>query len=192
MLATRIRSFSASIVNITYKELIGDKSLISKIDEAYGAGGLGVLTISDIPGYEAKRERLLPLASKLAALDPEVLKSLEVPINHYGTGWSHGKEKFLGVPDYSKGSYYANPECDTPSKEVEGLYHPNVWPREHLAEFEGAFKSLGREVTKIGYLLSVGIDRYIKYHCEDYPEGLLTNVLKNGKNHLGRLLHYFP
>ena len=122
-------------------------------------------------------KRLLPLASKLAALDPEVLKSLEVPKVHYGIGWSLGKEQFNGIPDFSKGSYYANPEYDTPSKESEGVYHPNVWPREHLAELEGAFKTCGREVCKVGYLLCKRIDRFIEYNCRDYPEGLFTHLL---------------
>jgi isopenicillin N synthase-like dioxygenase len=190
MLKTVLRRFSG-VVNISYPELLAEEPLISKIEEAYGPGGFGVLTISDIPGFLEKREKLLPMASKLAKLSPKDLEKLEVPEVGWSIGWSHGRESYMDVPDFSKGSFYANPEYDEPVKNEEG-YHENVWPTQAFPELEPAFKSLGREICRVGYLLAKRIDRYIEYHNRDYVEGLYLHSLKNSRQHVGRLLHYFP
>ena len=70
-----------------------DKLLFSKFEEAYNDDGLGIILVNDIPGFPEKRQRLLPLAQKLANLPKSVLDSLETPEYFYGVGWSHGKEK---------------------------------------------------------------------------------------------------
>jgi len=41
------------------------------------------------------------------------LLALEDAPSYYSVGWSCGKEKFLGKPDFSKGSFYANPLMDS-------------------------------------------------------------------------------
>jgi hypothetical protein len=105
--------------------------LTEKIEEAYGPDGFGLLTISDIPSFSTKREECLILASKLAKLNPKSLAKIEVPETNYGIGWSHGKEIYFGKPDYSKGSFYANPEFDNAVRHENG-YHRNVWPSEDL------------------------------------------------------------
>lgn len=107
-----LRSFSSSIqaVRVDFKLIQdNDKSLFDKFEEAYNDDGLGLMVIDNIPGYPEKRNRLLPLAQKLAQLPKDVLKSLETPEYFYGVGWSHGKESYNGQPDLLKGSYYANP-----------------------------------------------------------------------------------
>jgi len=61
-------------------------------------------------------------------------------------GWSHGREKLGANPDYSKGSFYANPLFDDPPVDEEikksnpYAYPPNIWPKESLPELEPAFK----------------------------------------------------
>ena len=65
-----------------------------------------------VPALPDQRATLLPLASKLATLPPAVLSSLEVPDAKWSVGWSHGKERFEGVVDTAKGSFYANPAYD--------------------------------------------------------------------------------
>jgi len=74
--------------------------------------GIGLIAVRGVPGYQEKRQALLPLARQLAMLPGDALAKLESPDNFYSVGWSHGKEKFMGKPDYSKGSFYANPLCD--------------------------------------------------------------------------------
>ena len=39
---------------------------LNRPQQAYGPDGLGILTVSGVPGYEALRQRLLPLAEAFA------------------------------------------------------------------------------------------------------------------------------
>ncbi|GKB35365.1 hypothetical protein Tco_0880307, partial [Tanacetum coccineum] len=70
-----------------------DADLSVKIEQGFGPDGLGILSISDVPGYASLRQNLLNLAPRLASLLEEVLKELEDPRSRYNFGWSHGKEK---------------------------------------------------------------------------------------------------
>ena len=81
---------------------------ILAISEAYGVRGAGILTISSVPGILEKRERLLRLSHKFANLPDQIQEKYETPLTHYSFGWSHGQEYFGGMPDISKGSYYAD------------------------------------------------------------------------------------
>jgi len=63
-----------------------------------------------------------------------------------------------GVPDISKGSYYANPQLDDPTNGDAALIekycsfvHPNIWPTEDLPEFEASFKTLGQLIVSYLY-----------------------------------------
>lgn len=54
---------------------------------------------------------------------------------YYSFGWSHGKENLQGKPDFSKGSYYNNPETNDPTdgdaeliERYPSFFHPNIWP----------------------------------------------------------------
>jgi hypothetical protein len=132
-------------VNLDYADLLSSKDLSSAINEAFGPSGLGLLTVSSVPDYAVKRSRLLPLARSLAQLPAEAKSALEAPEHNYSVGWSHGKEHFMGAPDFSKGSFYANPEVDKPF--VEREWPDNLWPRQHLPELEPAFKALGKHTS---------------------------------------------
>ena len=79
---------------------------------------------------------------------------------------SRGKETLgkLKEPDFSKGSFYANPLHDLPFddeaiiEKYPSFACPNIWPTEHLPELEGAFKDLGQ--------LVVGVGEALAYHCD--------------------------
>ena len=64
-----------------------------------------------IPGVAEKRAALLPLGTQFAALPREARAKYEHASSFYAFGWSHGKEKLEGRPDYAKGSFYANPQA---------------------------------------------------------------------------------
>ncbi|KAI3526174.1 hypothetical protein L1887_05417 [Cichorium endivia] len=67
-----------------------------KIGEGFGPDGLGILSISNVPGYTSLRQNLLNIAPKLAKLPEKVKKELEDPQS------SHGKEKLeSGKPSKS-------------------------------------------------------------------------------------------
>lgn len=64
-----------------------------KIEEGFGPKGLGILSVTDVPGFPSLRQDLLRLSSRLAKLPEDVKKELEDPHSRYNFGWSHGKEK---------------------------------------------------------------------------------------------------
>lgn len=47
-------------------------------------------------------------------------------------------------------------------------------------------------MTDTGALLALHIDEFIRSKVNTYPEKYLHNIIKNGKSHIGRMLHYFP
>lgn len=178
-------------VCIDYQSLANSKNLDSEIEEGFGPQGLGIITVKNTPDYQAKRLALLTLARQLARLPSSELEKLELPQAGYSVGWSHGKEIFEGKPDFFKGSFYANPETDTP-KANSGMYHPNVWPKDSLPQLEHAFKDLGSLIIHVGGLVSQHIDKYIKQRVPSFKENTIEKIISDSKSHVGRLLHYFP
>jgi len=192
------------VVDFSFEELVSAQTttpsplLESKIAEAYGFDGLGILTVKNVPGLEDLRMRLLPLAHQFANLPDEVKAKTEVEHSFYQVGWSHGNEKLQGnKPDYAKGSYYCNPLLDTPSTDQElikkypSFLEPNVWPSDDLPDFEGAFKDLGQLVVSVGRLIAKLCDRFVESQCEGYEKGKLFKLLNESKCCKGRLLHYY-
>ena len=88
--------------------------------------GLGILAVKNVPGFVERREALIPLARQVAMLPDEEKAKIEDPESSYSVGWSHGKEKFIGKPDYSKGSFYGNPLHDRVTDDEE-LIRQRVW-----------------------------------------------------------------
>lgn len=83
---------------------------------AFGPTGPGIIIVKNLPpSYFDLRKRLLDAGNALPFIPEGDLKSLELPSIHYAVGWSHGREQFNGAPDYSKGSFFANPHYNDPS-----------------------------------------------------------------------------
>lgn len=144
-----------------------------------------------------KREALLPLIARFAALPDEIKKKTETPHAYYQVGWSCGNEKLVGDKlDFSKGSYYCNPLIDRPSNDIEliklwpSFLEPNIWP-EDIPEFEVSFKECGRLMVDVGIMIARECDEFIKSECESY-EGCLERLIRESKCCKGRLLHYYP
>lgn len=193
------RFFSANVIRIKHSDLVDisktkNYSSISKeIQAAYGPDGLGAIIIQDVPNHFETKHRLLSLTNKLTKLAPEVLKSLERPEINYGLGWSHGKEKFMGLPDTRKGSYYGclHVHSELTGKSTKKTGDKNHWPREVLPELEPAFHDLGNQIRDVSWVLFKCIDNYIKSIFPTYPTDY-TKIIENSDNNIGRLLHYFP
>ncbi|KAH7293002.1 hypothetical protein KP509_28G007600 [Ceratopteris richardii] len=99
-----------------------NSDLSKELEAGFGPGGLGIIAVSEVPGYASLRRGLLYIAERLAALPEHVKKSLEDPTSRYSFGWSHGKEKLeSGSPDFFKGSFYAHPLMDIPIQEGDLL-----------------------------------------------------------------------
>ena len=83
----------------------------------------------------------------LQALPDEIKDLYADPASVYNFGWSHGVERMVnGQPDRHKGSYYANPLVDVPTtdetlmKQYPAYCRPNIWPTQHLPQFQPAFQ----------------------------------------------------
>lgn len=144
-------------VELRYEDLMREGTdLFPLIEAAFGAEGLGLLTVSGVPGVAERRQALLPLARRFASLPGHVKERYEHAASFYSFGWSHGKEKLQGRPDTHKGSWYANPLHDRPTEDAglmerfPAFYHPNLWPGGDLPELEPAFKAMGRLIVEVG------------------------------------------
>eukprot|EP00850_Spirogloea_muscicola_P015249 SM000115S23928 [mRNA] locus=s115:266152:270285:- [translate_table: standard] len=175
---------TAAVVDVAYADLLDDShDLTETIEAAYGLDGLGILTVSGVPSYSSLRMSLLQLTQQIAALPEDVKAKLEdagskcyiLPTTHYEVvlhfhrysfGWSHGKETLGSSPDLLKGSYYANPLVDVPTRDADLIQRypsycrPNIWPSKSLPDFEAAFKKLGKLIVDVGCLLARHCDRY--------------------------------
>ena len=186
------------LVVLSYEDLQKGVDLSSKIEAAFGKRGLGILAVEGVPDLEAKRRALLPLAPAFAALPDDVKAKYEHPQSFWSFGWSHGKEKLQGRPDFAKGSYYANPCENEPFtdpdiiKEWMSFAHPNIWPTKEMPELEGAFMGLGQTIVSVGMLIAEQCDKFVESKSKDYERGKLRRVLGASKVTKARLLHYFP
>eukprot|EP01137_Pigoraptor_chileana_P033960 Opistho-2@25789 len=171
------------------------------VDEAFGSAPdcLGIILVSNVPNFVERRKTLLPLAAQYAALPEDIKAKTTHEESKYSFGWSHGKEKFNGIPDIAKGSYYANPQYDNPTSDKKLIAsfpeycHPNIWPTEDFPLLAPAFKSLGSLIVDVGILVSKKCDQYM---ASLFPEQfssqpLATNIQKSMCTK-ARLLHYFP
>ncbi|XP_058184156.1 uncharacterized protein LOC131301760 isoform X1 [Rhododendron vialii] len=187
-------------VTIPYSHL-KDKNvdLSAKIEEGFGPNGLGILSISDVPGYSSLRQNLLRLSPRLASLPEDVKKELEDPNSRYNFGWSHGKEKLeSGKPDILKGSFYANPILDRPTTDMALVQRypsycgSNIWPDRALPELEVAFKALGKLILDVGLMVAYHSDKYVSRGMKMHEDEGLEQILNRSRCHKGRLLYYFP
>ncbi|KAI7750795.1 hypothetical protein M8C21_019701 [Ambrosia artemisiifolia] len=176
-----------------------DADLSMKIEQGFGPDGLGILSVSDVPGYTLLRQNLLSLAPRLANLPEKVKSELEDPQSRYNFGWSHGKEKLeSGKPDLLKGSFYANPILDKPTTDTALIQRypaycgSNIWPQSTMPELEIAFKSLGKLILDVGLLVAYHCDKYVsKVTGMPHNEGI-EQIVYRSRCHKGRLLYYFP
>ena len=186
------------VVVLQYDDLVADRDLTASIKAAFGPDGLGILAVQGVPEVARQRQALLPLAPRFASMPHDVKAKYEHPESFWSFGWSHGKEKLQGRPDFAKGSYYNNPMENTPFtdeatiKEYPSFAHPNIWPTEHLPELEPAFMELGQTIVRVGKLVAKQCDRYIEAKSPAYAKGKLSRVLDASRVTKARLLHYFP
>ncbi|KAJ1628902.1 hypothetical protein T492DRAFT_1014742 [Pavlovales sp. CCMP2436] len=188
----------ATVVTLSYEALLRGDDLTREIEEAFGFDGIGLLTVSGIPGLSALREDLLPLARAFARLPVEVHRQYEHPQSFFSVGWSHGKEKLGdGQADFAKGSFYNNPLCNRPFDDETLIVRypsfaaPNIWPAAHVPQMEPAFMSLGQLMVQVGRLVARQVDTFVSAHCPTYEREKLYRLLSESRVCKGRLLHYY-
>mmetsp|Transcript_9044 Transcript_9044/g.13545 ORF Transcript_9044/g.13545 Transcript_9044/m.13545 type:complete len:384 (+) Transcript_9044:98-1249(+) len=193
---TVAKKVSPTVVN--FQDLNSKKDLMVQIEKAFGYEGLGIIAVTGIPEVEALRTALFKDGYKFANLDNMTKKKYEHKQSFYSFGWSHGKEKLQGHPDYSKGSYYNNPLTNTPfaTKEMinklPAFATPNIWPDKDIPSLEKNFMTLGQLVVKVGILVARRCDEYISSKSKTYEKGRMERMISKNEVCKARLLHYFP
>jgi isopenicillin N synthase-like dioxygenase len=193
----RGEAIQGAAVVLSYEKLLNGDDLTEEIERAYGADGLGILTVEGIPELSEARSNLLPLAHRFASLSDEKKDKYTIEDAFYSFGWSRGKEKLDGQFDFSKGSYYNNPQYDRPVDDEElikkfpAFVHPNIWPTEDVPEMEAAFKALGQLIVAVGVLVSKQCDAYVKKRCASYKDNYLQTTIESSLCCKARLLHYY-
>lgn len=186
---------------IDYEDLIQGpneaNSISEKVEKAFGVGSVGVIAISNVPGFVDRKAAFLPLAYQLARLPPAYLEEeLTDEESRYNTGWSHGKEKLGDKPDFAKGSFFFNPVADVAGSDEDRAKYPlsyprNVWP-DRIPGFETAAKEMGCLMKDVAVLLSKHIDAVAAKSVPNYSPSTLHDTLKDTEKVKGRLLYYFP
>lgn len=174
------------------------------INDALGRDGLGIIAVRGVEGLQEAREALLPLADSLALLDKDKLSELEDEDSSYSIGWSHGKETLEGgIPDFFKGSFYANPihdKLDVTEEELRlhpSYTRPNVWPENSIPELKPALMNMGDIIVTHGKLLATVCDLLVKKELglsleEDLGISSIESAIHDSVACKARLLHYFP
>ncbi|TYZ58791.1 hypothetical protein PybrP1_001567 [[Pythium] brassicae (nom. inval.)] len=189
---------SCDVPVVSYEDLVARADLSAAIEEAFGYDGMGILAVSGVPGLNPKRETLLPLAFQFANMPDAVKDRCTLEKAYYSFGWSHGKENLQGKPDFSKGSYYNNPETNDPTagdaeliERFPSFFHPNIWPTEELPALESAFMDLGQLIVDTGVLVAHQCDKLVEAKSPAYERGKLHRIISTVKCSKARLLHYF-
>lgn len=127
---------------ITYDDLLsGSPEAMARLNAALLNDG--IVGVTGIDGYTAKVKEFIEAARHFSNL-PEGLKETckPDPTNPKDfLGYEVGKEKFNGIPDYSKESYYAY------APDVDG----NHWPDSKVMDLKGPFQAITAEMRKVGY-----------------------------------------
>ncbi|PKU66351.1 uncharacterized protein LOC110103469 [Dendrobium catenatum] len=72
-------------VSISYSELKDKRlDLSPKVEEGFGPNGLGIISVSEVPGLSDLRQTVLNLSPRIASLPTNVRNQLEDPDSRYG------------------------------------------------------------------------------------------------------------
>ncbi|KAK3683084.1 hypothetical protein LTR37_020569 [Vermiconidia calcicola] len=178
-------------ISVTLHDLQADTVSLETLEQAFGPASLGVIIVTDLPPeYVALRQRVLSLASYLAALPDREL------------GWSLGKETLAsGRYDTLKGSFYAQPIYNTQLEararrlypQVPEFTSPNLWPSEDvLPGFRESLEGLCTLVVDVAGEVAKNCDRYGVEKLDGYEKGMLEGIVRGSVATKARLLHYYP
>lgn len=180
----------------------------SLLPAAFGPDSLGVIIVTGLPAeFVELRKSVLLSASDLATLPDDKLQAMEHEPSFWCQGWSRGREKLAnGVPDFNKGSFYANCAFHKdakleapPSEETRGyedmhMYTAaNIWPQEEdLPGFQSNLKQLCNLIIDVAEDVARACDRYVGgVGIKGYEQGYLEDVVRTSTTTKARLLHYF-
>ncbi len=187
------------IASIDYEQLINQTDNSDIIESSLSRGKIGAVLITNLPKeFLNLREKLFKLSNSFSQLPSEIQDKYVHEKSKYSFGWSCGKEKMKDdeEPDLCKGSYYANPICDSfnVSEEMKNkfpsFYSDNIWPKE-LPDYESTFKQLGQFMYSLGLNMVINCDKYLEKKLDNYRKNSLFEKITNQKISKARLLHYY-
>jgi len=187
--------YFSQIVKVQYKDLINSKENINiSIKQAFGKEGLGLIAITDIPGYPESRKSILKEGYSLLNLPQDYLKSLERPEADYIIGWARGNSYSSNVHEYMLSSYHCRINCEKlkypKDPELENKL-TNVWP-ERLPNFKQYFQSHGLICSEIQKKILKQIDSYCTTKLPYFKQNSLYDACKASSNIIGKLIMYYP
>lgn len=199
--------YSTTPVTVSLSDLKSGVS-DSLLPAAFGPDSLGVIIVTGLPsGFAELRKSVLLSASDLATLPDDKLAAMEHEPSFWCQGWSRGREKLAnGVPDFNKGSFYANcafhkdSKLEAPPAEETGGYEDmhmytaaNIWPEEEdLPGFQSNLKQLCNLIIDVAEDVARACDRYVGgVGIKGYEDGYLEDVVRTSTTTKARLLHYF-
>ncbi|GAM22591.1 hypothetical protein SAMD00019534_057660 [Acytostelium subglobosum LB1] len=194
-----IQTTNNGVVILNFEDLIKKKDLGASIEKAFGYHGIGLLVVKGIPKLPELRDGLLKLAPEYSSLPDSIKEKTIHKESNFSFGWSHGKEILKpGVFDEYKGSYYNNPQYDTPFEDEKMIQefpescHPNIWPVEDFPQLRGAFMELGQLIVSVGALVAEQCDKFATKNVNGFKDGTLKKIIDESKTCKARLLYYFP
>lgn len=171
-------------------------ALEGALDEAFAAGGLGVLCVTGGEAFAERvqglREGLLPLALALERL-PEQAKE---PLRERGTLNVNGYSQGL---DGNRSGIYFHPATDTPGELLPAgeeahaaFYAPNQWPDKDLPELRPRAREAAPFLVEVGRRLAAAVDRRCEERVPGYRPGTLSRLVREPTtcNHKCRLILY--
>ncbi|EFA82854.1 hypothetical protein PPL_04549 [Heterostelium album PN500] len=196
---TTVETTKDGVVVLQYEDLLKMKDLGQSIETAFGYNGIGLLVVRGIPNITELRDKLLNLAPQYTALPDDIKEKTVHKKSNYSFGWSHGKEILKpGVFDEYKGSYYNNPQYDTPFSDAKMIEefpescHPNIWPVQDFPQLRDAFMELGQTIVNVGSLVAQQCDLYVQSKKPNYQPNTLKRIIDESLTCKARLLYYFP
>jgi len=185
----------SQIVRVPYKQLMNSEVSINvAISKAFGNDGLGLILISDVPGYKETRQNILKEGFSLLNLPLDYLKSLERPEADYQIGWASGNSYSSNVHEYMLSSYHCRVNCEKlkypKDPELEDKW-VNVWP-DRLPNFRQYFQKHGVLCSEIQKQLLKRLDEYCTTNLPYFKQNSLYNVCKSSSNIIGKLILYSP
>lgn len=184
MTKNKIEPIIVNLQDLAFNENLPDNF----IENAFGKNSLGIIIIKGIPNILKLRTDFFISGRKFIHLSEQIKEKYVNKESHYTIGWSYGKEM---IPDFSKGSYYANPLIDEPTTDTElikkypSFYTPNIWPNE-IPDFKKNFKELGELIYIVGLLVLNHCDKYLKSKIK------LETLIQHNSICKGQFLHYYP
>ena len=179
-------------VVLDFKKLIDTSADTSgEIEQAFGKDGLGLIAITNIPGYSEARKNFIEIGVEFAKSKHEILKKYAKPETVFQSGYdsneSHMQDASSSLLTSFKGTSCHETLNFPEDPELMKNFH-NEWP-EHIKNFGKYFTEMGKIATHSQIELLRCFDNYLNVNPE---EETFYKTFKNYFYDIQRLIVYHP